>query len=247
MELAACLAGLANLLVPQGDSKRARDLADSAVTMARALGADDRLGFALGVLGTAQEQLGDYAASRQNLQEAVDQHRRLGNQERLPGALGNLAGVEEMLGHVDRAEALTLEALGILEDRGNKHEATVQGQNLASLYVTTGRIDEARRLADDLVGSVLELSSLNLTLAFADTYKNILIGLGDPVRAAHLLGAEEAMRERTATPNPFQDEELQETWSQVREQISAEEWEHHRRLGREQTVEDLLAQLPGER
>ena len=247
VELAACLAGLANLLVPQGESKRARDLADSAVTMARALGAEDRLGFALGVLGTAQEQLGDYAASRQNLQEAVDLHRRLGNKERLPGALGNLAGVEEMLGHVDRAEVLTLEALGILQDLGNKHEATVQGQNLASLYATSGRIDEARRVADELVEPVLELRSPNLTLAFADTYKNILIGLGDPVRAAHLLGAEGAMRERTETPNPFQDEELQEAWDLVREQISPEEWEHHRRLGREQTVEDLLARLPTDR
>ena len=90
---------------------------------------------------------------------------------------------------------------------------------------------------------MLELHSPNLTIAFADTYKNILIRLGEPVWAAHLLGAEEAMRERTATPNPFQQEELQETWDLVRDQISAEDWEQHRRLGRNETVEDLLAKL----
>jgi hypothetical protein len=161
--------------------------------------------------------------------------------------LGNLAGVEELLGHVDRAETLTLEALSILRDLGNDHEATVQAQNLASLYASTGRADEARELADDLVESVLELRSPNLTLAFADTYMNILVRLGQPVMAAHLLGAEEAMRERSALPNPYQAEELEEAWNLVRDQISADDWEHHRRLGRDETVEGLLARLHAER
>ncbi len=245
-ELAACLAGVANLLIAQGEAAPARDLAGRGVTMARTLGDKDRLAFALGVLGTAQLYLGDVDAARQPLEEAIDLHRQLGNQGKLPGALGNLAGVEELLGHLDRAEALTHESLSILRDLGNQHEATVQGQNLASLYTTMGRIAEAHRLADDLVEPVLTLRSPNLIIAFADTYKNILIRLGEPRWAARLLGAEQAMRERTATPNPFEQEELQETWNLVRDQISAEDWEHHRQLGRDETVEDLLVQLQAE-
>ena len=176
-------------------------------------------------------------------EEALDLHRRLGNRTRLPGALGNLAGVEETLGNVERAEALTLEALSILRDLGDKHEATVQGQNLASLYVTAGRIDEAQLLAADLVDAVLELRSPNLTVAFVDTYRNILVRRGDPVSAAHLLGAEEAMRERIGTPNPYLHDELEETWALVRDTISVDDWQHHRELGRHETVEELLSGL----
>ncbi len=242
-ELAGCLAGLANLLVPQGETVRARELAGRGVTMARTLDCQDSLAFGLGVLGTSEQQLGDFEAAHGHLQEALDLHRLLGNRPRLPGALGNLAGVEETLGNVERAEALTLEALSILRDLGDKHEATVQGQNLASLYVTAGRIDEAHRLAVDLIDAVLELRSPNLTIAFADTYRNILVRRGDPVSAAHLLGAEEAMRERTGTPNPLEHEELEETWALVQDTISADDWQHHRELGRQETVEDLLSGL----
>jgi predicted ATPase len=245
--LVDCLAVLANLLVAQGEIVRARDLAARSVTLARTDGDARRLAYALGVLGTAQLHLDHLDAARASLQEAVHLLRQQDGRGRLPGALGNLAGVEELLGHVDHAEALTLEALSILRELGNDHEATAQAQNLASLYASTGRADEARRLADDLVESVLKLRSPNLTMAFADTYRNILARLHEPASAARLLGAEEAMRERNATPNPYQEEELEELWNLVRDQISPAEWERHRRLGRGETVEVLLTRLHAER
>jgi tetratricopeptide (TPR) repeat protein len=241
--LAACLGGLADLLIALGESEQARDFAASSLTMARTLGDEERVAFALGVLGTAQRQIGDVDAARRTLQEALHLHRKLGNRGRLARTLGNLAGIEEMLSHFDRAEALTQESLSIFEALGDMHGATVQGQNLANLFVITGRVDEANQLAKGLVETVLKLRSPNLTIAFANTYMNILIRLGEPVRAAHLFGAEEAMSERNAMPNPHQQEELQETWALVRELISVEDWDHHCRLGRGETVEDLLAQL----
>jgi tetratricopeptide (TPR) repeat protein len=242
-ELAACLGGLAGLLISQGESERARDFATRSLTMARTLGDEERVAFALGVLGTAQRQLGDVDAAHRTFQEALHLHRKLGNRGKLARALGHLAGVEAMLSHFDRAEALAQESLSILQGLGDIYEAAVQGQNLANLFVITGRVDEANQLAKGLVETVLRLRSPNLTMAFANTYMNILIALDEPVPAAHLFGAEEAMRERNAMPNPHQQEELQETRTLVRELISVEDWEYHRRLGRGETVEDLLAQL----
>jgi hypothetical protein len=80
-------------------------------------------------------------------------------------------------------------------------------------------------------------------MAFANTYMNILIRLGDPVRAAHLLGAEEAMRDRLSLPNPYQEEEQAEAWAAVEGQISAEDWEREIQTGRQAPVEDLLVAL----
>jgi predicted ATPase/class 3 adenylate cyclase len=242
-ELTDCLGGLANLLISQGESKRAQGFATSSLTMARTLGDKERIAFALGVLGTALEQLGDVDAARRTLEEALSLHRQSGNRGRLAKDLGNLAGIEETLGHFDRAEALTQESLTIVQGLGDMHEAAIQAQNLAYLLAITGRVGEANQRMKDLIETVLKLRSPNLTIAFANTCMNILIRLGDPVRAAHLFGAEEAMRERNAMQNPYQQEELQQTWSLARDLISAEDWDYHCRLGRGETVEDLLTQL----
>jgi predicted ATPase/class 3 adenylate cyclase len=243
--LAACLGGLANLLIAQGESERACDLARQSLTMARSLGDQQAVAFALGVLGTAEQQLGDVEAAHATLQQSLEVHRRLGDQGRLARALGNLAGIEETLGHLDRAEALIVESLELLDGLGDMHEAAAQRQNLAHLLAIAGRVQEANTLARGLIDSVLRLRSPNLTMAFANTYMNILIRSGQPDLAAQLFGAEEKMHERLAIPNPYQEEELEEALGLVAGVMSAEDWQHHRRLGRGKPVEDLLAQLAG--
>ena len=87
-DLVACLSRLANLLVAQGETERARDLASRAVTMARTLDAKDGLAYALGVLGTAQQQLADFDAARGTLEEALGLQRRPGQ----PGTAARSVG-----------------------------------------------------------------------------------------------------------------------------------------------------------
>jgi predicted ATPase/class 3 adenylate cyclase len=241
--LAECLVAYANLLLAQGDLERACDVASQGLTMARALDDEEKLAYALGVLGSAQIQRRDVEAARVTLSEALDLHRRIGNQGKLVQALGNLAGVEEACGNYGNAEELTHEALDLVRELGDMHEEAVQGQNLANLLATSGRPEEASEVARSLIEPVLQLRSPNLTMAFANTYMNILIGLGDPVRAAHLLGAEDAMHERLDQPNPFAEEEHQEAWDAVRGSISEEDWERHCQAGRDELVEDLLVEL----
>ena len=244
-ELAACLSGMANLLLSQGKLEPARALAADGVTMARPVGDEETLAFALGVLGTAQQHSGDGDGARRSLEEAVDLYRDGGSSGRLGRTLGNLAGVEEMSGNYDRAEELTQESLAIFRDLGDSHEATIQAQNLANLLVTSGRAEEAHRLARSLIQTVLALRNPNLTMAFSNTFMNILIERGEPVPAAHLFGAEQGMRERLGMPNPFEDEELEEARAAVGRQMPVEEWEHERQLGRRESLEDLLVRLDG--
>jgi predicted ATPase/class 3 adenylate cyclase len=242
-QLADCLGTYANLLIARGQAERACEYATQSLDVARTVTDEEREAFAMGVLGTAQMHRGDVESARQTFESSLALHRRIGNRSRLTRALGNLAGVEEELGHYQRAEELTLEALEIVRADGDLHEAAVQGQNLANLLAVSGRADEANRLAQSLIGQVLQLRSPNLTMAFANTYMNILIRLGDPVRAAHLLGAEEAMRDRLSLPNPYQEEEQAEAWAAVEGQISAEDWEREIQTGRQAPVEDLLVAL----
>ncbi|KRC88327.1 hypothetical protein ASE25_15960 [Terrabacter sp. Root85] len=242
-DVAECLGAYANLLIARGEPGRAADVAARSLTMARAVADEEREAFAMGIVGTARLHQGHVDTARRTFEDSLVLHRRIGNPLRLTRALGNLAGVEEELGHYARAEELTNEAIEIVTAAGDVHEAAVQGQNLAHLLAASGRPEEAARLARSLVDRIVGLRSPNLTMAFADTYMNILIGLRDPVRAAHLIGAEEALRDRLSLPNPYQEEEQAEAWAAVEGLISAEDWAREIRTGRGSSVEDLLVAL----
>jgi predicted ATPase/class 3 adenylate cyclase len=242
-DLVDALGGLANILLSQGQRASARDHAAEALSMARTLEDSQRTAIVLGLLGTAQQELGEFESARQLLEEAVAAHREAGRPGGLARALGNLAGVEETLENYERAEALTREALGIVEEIGDVHEIAVQGQNLAYLLALSGRVDEAKLQAESLVDPVLQLRSPIVTIAFAHTYMDVLLRIGDLVRAAELFGAEASMRERLAMPNPHAEEELQDILALVGESVSADDWDALSRAGRGRTVEGLLSGL----
>ncbi|WP_170284706.1 ATP-binding protein [Kribbella amoyensis] len=243
--LAACLRGLGNLLLMQGEIERAQEVATSSLAMARTLDDAAGIAFSMSLLGTAQLQLGQLDAARDLLEEALTQHRRLDEPGRLARVLGNLGGVEEELGHLDRAESLMRESLALLEELGDVHEAAVQGQNLAYLLIVAGRLPEAEAEARALVDTVVALGSPSLTMAFANTTMNLLLRNGDLVGAAHLFGAEEAMRDRLEMPNPYLEEELTEALAALDGAMTPETWQTHRQAGRAYRVEDLLTRFPG--
>ena len=242
-QLAEGLALYANLLITQGSLERAGELARQSLETARVVADDKREAYAMAVLGTAQLHQGDVHTARQTFEDALVLHRRIGDPDRLNRALGNLAGVEEELGNFARAEELTQEALGIVQEAGDAHEVAVQSQNLAHLLAVSGRAEEAAGIARSLIDAVLQLRSPNLTMAFANTYMNILLRLGDPIRAAQLLGSEQAMRVRLSLPNPHEDEELAEAWASAKEVISPRDWDLEIQRGRETELEALLASL----
>ncbi|MFC5262251.1 ATP-binding protein [Kribbella qitaiheensis] len=243
-DLVACLRGLGNLLVMQGETARAEELATRSVKLAETLDDHAGIALALSLLGTVQLQLGDLEAARDTLGEALDRLRLLDDKRQLARVLGNLGGVEEELGRFDRAETMMMESQELFEDIGDVHESTVQGQNLAYLLVVADRLDEASELAAGLVHTVVTLGSPSLLMAFSNTVMNILIRQGHPARAAHLFGAEEAMRDRLEMPNPYLEEELGEALELIDGVMSREDWEKHRLQGRQELVEDLLAQFP---
>ena len=74
--LAACLGGLANLLLTQGEFEHAHEVAHRSLAMARSLDDPTTEAHALGLLGTAEQQIGDVEAARATLQETVELHRR---------------------------------------------------------------------------------------------------------------------------------------------------------------------------
>lgn len=244
-ELAGCLAGLASLVLAQGEAQPALELSTRALAMARDVDSPESTAFALGVRGTSQLMLGDLLAARDSLEETVAAYGHVSDPMRLARALGNLGGIVENLGDLARAEELMHASMRILEELGDVHELAIQQQNLANLFVLTDRLDEADALVRELVGTVRMLRSPSVTMAFANTAMNLLLRQGRLVDAARLFGAEEAMHDRVAMPNPFHEEELAEAVEAVSATMTEQDWNHHRHLGQRERVEDLLLAMFG--
>ncbi|TQJ11310.1 ATP-binding protein [Kribbella jejuensis] len=242
-ELAACLRGLSNLLLVQGEIERAHEVTTRSLQLARDLGDPAGVAFGLTVLGSVQRAQGDLEAARTTLTDAVGRLRALDEPWRLARVLGHLGGIEEELGNFGPAEELLREALTRTEELGDVHEIAAQGQNLAYLLILAGRLSEAADLVLELRPTVLALGSPGLTMAFSNTAMNLLLRRGDPVGAARLFGAEEAMGERLQIPNPYLAEELAEALELVGDTLSRADWEGYRQAGRAERVEDLLDRL----
>ena len=241
--LASCLDDLARLLAIQGHNDRARELAAVSVAMWRSLRDNDNLAKALNTLAIAEYEVGDTDAARGHLEEAVDVARRAKDRVRLAGVLGNLSSVEVSQGNHERAIELLNEGLTIERDLGDVWGVTVDEHNMAWLLVAMGRVDEAHGRVEGLVGDVLALNDPELTINFAEVFAAILAGLGDVGRAAGLLGAAEAMRERTGIPrNAQQEPELRKALGVARAKYPSVDWAQRYDRGVSQTVEDLLVE-----
>jgi predicted ATPase/class 3 adenylate cyclase len=242
-EVADCLAGLAHMLVWQGEPQRAFELASTSETMARKLGDEERRARALGVLGTAQHELGDTEAAVQSLQEAMGLYERSGNKLSKAARQADLALIERSRQRYDRAEALFRDSVQVMKELDALDRVAEITTALAELLAVTGRAEEAETHLRGLVDDVLKLRIPSLVIELALAYVPVVLRLGDARRAARLSGAEAAMRERNGIARLAVEADAQELLAPYGGVISAEEWDHYYRLGRGESLEEMLQEL----
>jgi hypothetical protein len=80
-----------------------------------------------------------------------------------------------------------------------------------------------------------------MLMILAEDFGAILAELGDYESAVRLLGAADAMRERSSHPRaPAQQVEIEEPFAKARAALDAQAWEREYERGRTTTVEDAL-------
>jgi predicted ATPase/DNA-binding CsgD family transcriptional regulator len=179
---ATALRFLGQLLVVQGEYRRAEERFEAALDGFAAL--DDPLGIALslGGLGAAAMWRGDLSTARALLDEAVDRLRELGDVGEF-GALVNAATVAVEMGDGDRALALAAD----LEERGKFRQP-----HLASVWSLLVRAGVAERdgspaLAESLLTRALELERplgyVELKIALLTELGHVLLDLGKAAAA----------------------------------------------------------------
>jgi predicted ATPase len=237
------LHGAGQLAVERGDYAAGRAFFERCVAASRLAGDEAGAAFALGKVGDAAYAQGDFTAARNYLQEGLFQTRRLGdpfNTARLMGCLGELLRAQG-----DFAEACRLdeEALAILAaaGQGSSSGIGVTVCNLGNALLRDGKVDRAAAvLADALsiaerLGSTIDIAIAVFGLA------GVAAARGEPLRAARLLGAAEAMiKELGARLWPADRLDFDHHMAVARAQTDQEAFEKARLQGREMGVEDTI-------
>jgi len=231
--LAAVAQGLGMLLTQQAEYAAAVPLFERSLTIYRDAGERDQEAKELNSLGITHCYLGDLSTAHFLLEESAALARETGNEQRLAAALSNLGLTAAIAGDLDRATEVLREAVALDEKHGDQLGLVYDTQGLTMISLLAGRTEEARGLLSarlDFVASAGDSDILASTLELA---ASTAAGLGEPLGAARMAGAAEAVRQIAGMPIAPHDAELLEGFlAPARKTTTLAEWDAEYGAGR---------------
>jgi tetratricopeptide (TPR) repeat protein len=230
------------LLQQQSEPQAALQLLERSLAIWRDLGDRDQQARELNSLGITHHHLDDFDTARSLLEESAAISREVGSDMRLAAALTNLGQLEADAGNFDRATQVLQEALAIDTKQGDMLGVALDQQSLAGVHLRAGRAADARDLLAAMADYVVscgdpELLATTLEMAAANAAQ-----LGEGLRTARLVGASEAIRQKTGIPIK-QPEMLEEFLAPVRATTAPAEWDAALAAGRTLTQQQAAALL----
>jgi tetratricopeptide (TPR) repeat protein len=240
-EVATCLRDLAWLSGYDGDTAALRRHATASVTMYRRVSAPHQeLSIALSLQARGELYCDDMQAARRTYSEAIALAEP--GTEALGVALRDLGDLETEAANHDRALERYEEAIQAFADAKSErgvHEAAY-GKALALMRMD--RFREAEVQMSDHIPPLLRLSA-NWGSWCAESYAEVLTGLGCSPAAASLLGAADAMRARDNNPRDLEEEEDLQRWlGKARTAVAPDLWANEYQRGLAMSVTEALAQ-----
>jgi predicted ATPase/class 3 adenylate cyclase len=182
----------------QGDYEAARQLHERSLTIRRALG--DELGIAVSLnnLGSLAHDQGHYVRAGELHEESLMIRRKLGDQQGIAVSLNNLATVAHDQGDLDRARSMYEETLAIQRSLESPWGTAVALSNLGQVAFDQGDYETSRTY---LVECLEIRRFLGDRLRLPDTLDSFaaLAATTDPLRAAKLWGASDALKKETGS------------------------------------------------
>jgi hypothetical protein len=238
------LIGAAMMRYAQGDLPLSRISANRAVAIADS--ANDRT-IALEAKmfsGHVEHALGNGRLAAERFTESLAGFRELGLTWAIGHALSGLAWVVVTEGDFDRAESLLAEASLVLASSGPWFMSLGLYLRIV-LAVRRGKPDEALVVGRDFLERIRQYQD-----TFAYTYALLPIAAaaaqkGDDVWVARLIGARDAVMERTGATvvDPMIQEFLKQPERGARERLGEDRWARSHAAGRKASIESLLTDI----
>jgi predicted ATPase/class 3 adenylate cyclase len=175
---------------------------EAALALQRELGDDAGMARTLNSLGVVARSLGDLDRAQSLLTESIERKRRLDDQSGIAVSLSNLGVVASDRGRLDDAVGYMRQALAI-DERTGGGSVVVSCANLGSSLVKAGRFEEGLVQVGRALPGIAELEDPELVIEMLTSLATVVMGssLPDaPERAARLLFASDALRERERLP-----------------------------------------------
>jgi predicted ATPase/DNA-binding SARP family transcriptional activator len=247
--VAVSLHNLGLVAEQQGDLAAARSLYEESLALRRKLGGRLGIAMSLNELGLLAEAQGDLEAARALLAESLAIKRELGNRRTLISSLNNLGSVMYRQGDHDTGHGLLEEALAIGRELGDKPGIALCVHNLGRFAWDRGEYAVARSHYAESLSIERELGNKRGIAEDLEALGKVVGALGQPERAARLMGAAAAVRDAIGAPHwPVDRAEYECCLAAVRSTLDeaafAAAWAAGRALTLEQAVADALEE-PG--
>ena len=196
-------------------------------------------------LGEIAQDEGDQTSAKNYYEQSLDLFRSLGDIKGMSIALGHLAILAFQQGDYEQAATLCKETLAIGRERGNNRTTVISLTTLGFASWGMGEFENAETEFTEALALQAELTDVRVAQYSLLGMGLIALALNQPVRAARLLGAAEALRERIGTPLPPSQRrqyDLQVTFlrDDLDEAAFATAWAEGRATTLEQAVEVAL-------
>src|SRR5262245_662840 len=240
------LVGAAVLWYTQGELARARIGLSRALALADATGDREMVAQAENISGHVEHGFGNLSAARDLFTRSIEGFRALAFPSGTGNALSGLAVIALASGDAGQAEQLLDEATTVLRHAGPWF-MTWALYVRALVAVRRGNPDEAILLVRDSLRRIRELHD-----RFAFVYTLVPLAAaavlkGDDAWAARILGARDAVTERTgATVVDRSVHDLREQAEQgVRTRLGPDRWARAYAAGRETSIDSLMKDIDG--
>jgi predicted ATPase/class 3 adenylate cyclase len=248
MELGLCQVRLARLLILQGDLRQAQDVAKDSVRTWRRLNKSRQLSDALSAVGRCEELSGNMEAASQAFEESLSLAQQSEDAYAMTRALGNLALLEHDKKNYGRSLELMHTSVPLLLQLGDELGVLQARHNMACTLRQMGRLEDAYQQMRQQISDVVKFGDAEMVMVLAEDYAALLAERGDHRPATHLLGAVDAMRQRSGTPrDPAQEREVNEPFHAARAALGDSTWEREYQVGATLAVDDALAAVAADR
>jgi hypothetical protein len=220
--LARALLGATTLAAADGDLEAARRHATDRLEVCRGLGDDEAIAGALGGLANVTVMLGDLGAAAELFAQAAEHAAAAGADEALAAIVNNLGYVMLLDDRAADGESRCREAAHLFEELGFSTEAAGAWLNVALALLAQERPGDALPALERSLHTYADVQHADGVSYCLDAYAAASDQLGEPRRAAVLLGAARALARATGgTPPPLERALRERTTAAVQAELGA--------------------------
>lgn len=230
------------LLVYLADYERATSLLERGLAAERALGDRDRELRTLNMLGVAAQLRGDHEAAARWHEDGLRIARAAGLDDLASVFLNNLGDLAYYQGDLEGAAARYGERLAYAERSGDRAGVVVGRQNIGRTLLRQGQIDLADLSLRRSLAGAWRLRDPRRIAEGLEGLAALAGARGEAEQSARLLGAATQLRETLGTPQPEPERlDIEAAVEGVRASLGAEAWESAFLDGREQAIDQVIA------